>query len=353
MSVASSSRIDQPRLSTDVLQRLDERLGRLSGDALSDVSEDVYELIRDHPEQSNALLEAYVGRLFDESPSKAIEFAFDQATLTQDSRAAFSLVSEMLKKWNADDAQAVMQHFQSIFDDGDASEYRNRDLLSFLIRPDEGEVLNSKKWLSWAQSSRGESTKTTELEGAALDVILRQIDTADPLQFGAISQSYVQRLADPAMQKYLDEYVSVVALNYPNDTRELLKGIPHSSYREQILERTMSELGGSHPEVAAEWLSAPDVIDEIFRPLSFEFKKDSQGQDLSEEQIKNSIAAYEAEANMVFDRSLTAYIFSLVQQHPEDALATVDAMIDEERREKLRGEVLNLVEVINNSEDQK
>jgi len=64
---------------------------------------------------------------------------------------------------------------------------------------------------------------------------------------------------------------------------------------------------------------------------------------MTKEQITEGELTFQEHIDSVFDRTLQTYILSVVHRHPEDALATVDSIIDPEHREKLLKQIQSIV----------
>ncbi len=321
---------------------LEARLRTLSPQALLHESTNIRNLLIANPDEAEAILEIYTNLLAESDPAAAITFSYDHTHYLKSSNNKQEQTRKLLQGWQKADNDAFQAYLTSLFHYESNHEHRSRELLALFMSPENDKAFDSSQWLSWIEES-SQDKETSPLHAAALDAILQNTDAEDHEAFQNISTAFQNRISDPAMLKHLDVYVSKIAHHYPEQTRDIILQIPLGSYRDQIIERTMSDLGREHPETAAEWLSSPDVISEIFRPQLSEIVESASAHNVTKAQLDDALAAYTDEANIIFDRSLKAYIFSLVHEHPQDALETIDAITDPHRREDLRGKIQAIV----------
>jgi len=337
-------RSSSDELSTDPMGDLEREMRHGPSDELSAY---VRELLAKHPDQAHALLEAYTSWLFENDHLGAVEFAILNSHLVQGPESE-KIASRLLNKWKTTDQEGLQTHLHTLAIHGSANEFHCHQTLKLLIQGDPGPDgnLSPEKWVEWIDElSKGQGNKG-ELQAEALNALLGIIEPKNAAHIDTISKAYQARIEEPGMQKHLPEYGDVLAKYQPEKTAQLLEDIPPGLYREHALERVIAELGRSHPEVAAEWLSSQDVLEKIYRPQFDNWKEEMVESNSSPELIAQGTQAFEQHIDAVFDKTLETYLFSLVHEHPEDAMTTVESMIDDKRRETVRNNLQAIVNAV-------
>jgi len=325
----------------DPLSELENKLSSGKTFDLVALGKQVRELMEQYPDEALALLEKYGTWLYEQDPADSIQFIISNSYFVEGSKGS-DFASELLNDWKTSDQPAFESHLHKLSEHGTGSEHYCHRVLQLLMQG-EGEELTPEKWLQWVNElSKGPDNKGA-LQGEALNALLSLVDANDSTHFEALSKAYQQRLADPGLQKHIPVFADTLAKHHPEKTTQLLADMPGGLYREESLTRIITELGYSHPEVAAEWLSSQDILKKIYRPEFDTWRETATDKGMTKEQITEGELAFQEHIDSVFDRTLQTYILSVVHRHPEDALATVDSIIDPEHREKLLKQIQSIV----------
>jgi len=326
------------------LPSLEEKLGKIHPENLEFHKDDIRKLLSAHPDQAEAILEHFSSLLFEHSPAEAITFAMSHSEYLP-SGAGDRISAQLLKNWHSEDSTALETHFHTLAKHKGGTEQECHKALQLLMKPADG-AFDTSTWLTWLSTLSKGHEQNGELQGEALNAMLSLSDPKDSAQLTPLLAAYHQRLNDAGIQKHLPNVADVIAKHRPEESKRLLADMPGGSYRDEVLQRTIAELGRSHPEVGAEWLSSPDVLKNIFRPEFEADKEEAQQNGVPQKLIEEAEQAFQEHVNSVFDRTLETYIFSIVHQHPEDAIKNVESLLDSERRELLRTRVQAIVETL-------
>jgi len=312
------------------------------------VADQVRDLVFAHPNEVAEILEHFALKLYEDDPAKAIDIIFQYSHLTPNGRGD-QLAAKLLKSWNDTDPAALESRLHTLAKHRGGTEVECHRALCLLM---DDESFSSATWVEWVNELSKGSENKGELQGEALNAILSLVDASDSSQFELVANAYRERLQDPGLQKHIPEFGDLLAKHYPEDVEALLADIPGGVYREATLERVIAELARSHPEVATEWLSSQDVLTKIFRPEFEEVVEKAVEYGVSDNEISEAEQAFKSYLNDVFDKTLETYIYGLVHQYPEDALESVNSVIDPERREELRVKVQAIVDTYLNEEEE-
>jgi len=330
------------------LEEFEWALSRLSPGDLISFGDRVRELLQSHPEDAAAFLEAYSQRLLEHKPEAAITYALQHSVFIPDGKGE-KIAAWLLQSWNDTDTGTLQTYLHKLAAHDGGTEQECHRALKLLMQGEDGNF-SSGQWITWiSQLTKGQDEKG-ELQGAALNAMLSLIDPGDPEQIDTITRAYQQRMQDPGLQKHLPEFGGLIARHRPGEAERLLAGMPGGHYRQDTLQRVIAELGRSHPEDAAQWLSSQDVMERIFRPEFDDWKDNAIEQGLDGVAIKGAETAFQNHIDSVFDSALETYIFNIIDQHPEDAVANVASITDSNRREDLLKRIHAIIDTFDKEE---
>ncbi len=320
--------------------QLSARLTPLTLQQLQGILSEILLLISQHPESTAEILQLYATALNTLDRPASLDFL-----TTINHPAATSLAHTFTQDWFRKDQPSLHTHLLKLATKDTGNEHSLHTLIGHLLYDPQGHLI-PRDWIAWAHTLQSNPAIDAGLQGAVFQALLTKTDpTTDPTTFQRLKTAYTSRFREETFQRYIPTYTETIAKHEPTTVKDMLEQVPGGLYREYALEHAMAELGRSHPEVAAEWLSSPDAADSVFSPndeLVTTFNEGLQGEEREEfrAMVRNG-------QNEMFDRAVTRYVESLAASHPEDALASAAALRDPTQRAALTKMVQNLINIRN------